>query len=66
MSDVMINTRQVLPSIFVRSQHIPSLTAEVFLRKIKKMDFSPENAWIEKLMVPLESAPRELSNEWLC
>jgi hypothetical protein len=33
-----------------------------FLRKIQKMHFSPENGWIEKLMVP-ESAPQELSNE---
>jgi hypothetical protein len=30
------------------------------------MHFSPENVSIEKLVVPLESAPQELSNEWLC
>jgi hypothetical protein len=29
------------------------------------MAFFPENGWIEKLMVPSEIAPQELSNEWL-
>jgi hypothetical protein len=40
-----------------------SRTERVFWRKIQKMNFSPENGWIEKLMVPLESAPQEVSNE---
>jgi hypothetical protein len=35
------------------------------LRKIQKIHFSPENLF-EKLMVPSESAPEELSNEWYC
>jgi hypothetical protein len=26
----------------------------------------PENGWITKQMVPSESAPQELSNEWSC
>jgi hypothetical protein len=30
------------------------------------MDFSLGNGRIEKLMVPSESAPQELSNEWSC
>jgi hypothetical protein len=30
------------------------------------MHFLPKNGWIEKLMVPSESAPQELSNEWSC
>jgi hypothetical protein len=37
-----------------------------FLRNIQKMHFPPENGWIEKLMIPSESAPPELSNEWSC
>jgi hypothetical protein len=35
-----------------------------FFGKIQKMDFTPKNE-IKKLMVPSESAPHELSNEWL-
>jgi hypothetical protein len=27
---------------------------------------SLRNYWIEKLIVPSESAPQELSNEWSC
>jgi hypothetical protein len=34
-----------------------------FLRKIQKINF-PENEWIKKIMVPSESVPQELSNEW--
>jgi hypothetical protein len=30
------------------------------------MHVSLENGWIETLMVPSESAPQELSNEWSC
>jgi hypothetical protein len=37
-----------------------------FLRKFQKMHFPNENDWIKKLMVPSESAPQELSNEWPC
>jgi hypothetical protein len=33
---------------------------------ISKCIFSPENVCIEKLMLPSESAPQELSNEWSC
>jgi hypothetical protein len=40
-----------------------------FLRKIKKINFAPENDWTRKLMpvmVTSESAPQELSDEWSC
>jgi hypothetical protein len=30
---------------------------------IQKIIFFPETGWIEKLMVPSESAPQDLSNE---
>jgi hypothetical protein len=33
------------------------------LRKIPEMHFSPENGYIKKLMVPLESAPQVIANE---
>jgi hypothetical protein len=38
----------------------------VFLRKNSENYFSPENGRIKKLRVPSESAPQELSSEWLC
>jgi hypothetical protein len=35
-----------------------------FGEKFNKWDSSPNNGGIEKLMVPSESVPQELSNEW--
>jgi hypothetical protein len=40
------------------------IRTEFFLRKIQKMHLSPENDWIDELMVPSEGAHQELSNEW--
>jgi hypothetical protein len=41
------------------------LRTEVFWKKFRKC-ISPKKWWIKKLMVPSESAPLELSNEWSC
>jgi hypothetical protein len=40
------------------------LRTEVLGKNSENLYFSPKNGQLEKLMVPSESAPRELSNEW--
>jgi hypothetical protein len=44
----------------------PNAPRTFFLEKFRKCSFSPKNGRIEKLMVPTDSAPQELSNEWSC
>jgi hypothetical protein len=41
-----------------------SLRTDFFVKNSENALYSPKNHWIEKLLVPSESAPQELSNEW--
>jgi hypothetical protein len=45
--------------------YLKSDRGKPFLRRIQKIHFSPENGWIEKLMVPSESAVVLLKKQWM-
>jgi hypothetical protein len=58
----------VIERIFPRNEKMHfsfNSGTEVFEKNSENAFFS-QNGWIEKLMVPSESAPQELSNEWSC
>jgi hypothetical protein len=54
------------PQKYIHKAGEQHFKTEVFLAKFRKWFFSQKIILIGKLMVPSESAPQELSNEWSC
>jgi hypothetical protein len=61
--DLQSNHDHAIPRINMEPRALKRLQM-FFEKNSENMYFPPENGWIEKVMVPSESAPQELSNGW--